>query len=210
MELTEIASRAIEALEAKNEAREEALALSRELTRHAANTIRAVHRGETERAQKMLAEGRAMVETIRSNLRNHPDLYHAGYTQDSLKEFAEANLTYVLITDGAVPEPEDLGVDHAPYLKGLGEAAGELRRHALDQIRRGKVEDGERTLEHMDEIYSVLVSIDFPNAITQGLRRTTDMVRGVLERTRGDLTLALRQDQLEKTLREFERDRRDG
>jgi translin len=135
---------------------------------------------------------------------DYADLYYAGYTQDALKEFAEANITYALITNRPLPDPDELGVEYAAYLNGLGEAAGELRRHVLDLIRHGDLERGEEILSMMDDIYGVLVTIDFPNAITGGLRRTTDMVRGVLERTRGDLTMSLRQEKLQQALRDFE------
>ncbi len=135
---------------------------------------------------------------------DYADLYHAGYTQDALKEFAEASITYALVTDHPLPDPDELGVEYAAYLNGLGEAAGELRRHVLDLIRHGELERGEEILSMMDDIYGVLVTIDFPNAVTGGLRRTTDMVRGVLERTRGDLTMSLRQEKLQQALRNFE------
>jgi len=203
-DLQKIAQAALEALEVKNAAREKVLPLSRELVRHSANTIRAVHRGELAEAKKMLVEGKRMAQKLKGSLAGHPDLYHSGYTQDALKEFAEANITYALIAGEELPSPEELGVEYPAYLKGLGEAAGEMRRHILDLIRHGETERGEEILGSMEDIYGVLVTIDYPEAITYGLRRITDMVRGVLERTRGDLTLAIRQTELEKALREFE------
>lgn len=203
-DLQKIAQAALEALEEKNTAREKALPLSRALVRHSANTIRAVHRGELAEAKKMLVEGKNLAQELKSSLAGHPDLYHSGYTQDALKEFTEANITYALIAGEEVPSPEELGVDYPAYLKGLGEAAGEMRRHILDLIRHGETERGEEILASMEDIYGVLVTIDYPEAITYGLRRITDMVRGVLERTRGDLTLAIRQTELEKALKEFE------
>jgi len=203
-DLQKIAHAAREALEVKNAAREKLLPLSRELVRHSANTIRAVHRGELAEAKKMLVEGRNLAQELKASLAEHPDLYYSGYTQDALKEFAEANITYALIAGEELPGPQELGVDYAAYLKGLGEAAGEMRRHILDLIRHGKTERGEEILGFMDDIYSLLVTIDYPEAITYGLRRITDMVRGVIERTRGDLTLAIRQTELEKALKDFE------
>ena len=203
-DLQKIAQAALEALEAKNAAREKVLPLSRELVRHSANTIRAVHRGELAEAKKMLVEGKNLAQELKGSLAGHPDLYHSGYTQDALKEFTEANITYALIAGEELPSPEELGVEYPAYLKGLGEAAGEMRRHVLDLIRHGETERGEEILGSMEDIYGVLVTIDYPKAITYGLRRITDMVRGVLERTRGDLTLAIRQTELEKALREFE------
>ncbi len=203
-DLEKIAKAALEALEAKNATREKVLPLSRELVRHSANTIRAVHRGELAEAKKMLVEGKRLAQELKASLTEHPDLYYSGYTQDALKEFAEANITYALIAGEELPSPKELGVEYPAYLKGLGEAAGEMRRHTLDLIRHGETERGEEILASMEDIYSVLVTIDYPEAITYGLRRITDMVRGVLERTRGDLTLAIRQTELEKALKEFE------
>jgi translin len=191
--------------EAKSEVRDETLRLSRELIRHCANSIRAAHRGEFESAAELLVTAKALASEMVDGVADYADLYHAGYTQDALKEFAEASITYALITDRSLPDPDELGVEYAAYLNGLGEAAGELRRHVLDLIRHGELERGEEILSMMDDIYGVLVTIDFPNAVTGGLRRTTDMVRGVLERTRGDLTMSLRQDRLQQALRDFEK-----
>jgi len=195
--------------EAKNRVRDEALRLSRELIRHCANAIRATHRSEFENATGLLATAKTLASEMVDGVADYADLYHAGYTQDALKEFAEASITYALITDRPLPDPDALGVEYAAYLNGLGEAAGELRRHVLDLIRHGELERGEKVLSMMDDIYGILVTIDFPNAVTGGLRRTTDMVRGVLERTRGDLTMSLRQEKLQQALRDFE-ERVDG
>ncbi|MDY7041366.1 MAG: haloacid dehalogenase [Chloroflexota bacterium] len=191
-------------LEAKNAARDEVLRRSRALIRDCSRAIRATHRGEFEAAADLLAAARSAAEEMIGGVRQYPDLYYAGYTQDALKEFAEANITYALITDSSLPDPVELGVEDAAYLNGLGEAVGEMRRYVLDIIRHGRTERAERILHAMDDIYGVLVTIDFPNALTSGLRRTTDMVRGVLERTRGDLTMAMRQERLSAALKEAE------
>lgn len=135
----------------------------------------------------------------------YPDLYHAGYTQSALKEYAEANIVLALITEDRLPDPDVLGVDFIPYLGGLGEAAGELRRRILDIIRHGRQQEAERLLDYMDEIYGLLVTIDFPDALTNNLRRTTDMVRGVTERTRGDLTTSFQQGELKRALESVEK-----
>ena len=199
-----IAERIREAFEAKNAARDEALRRSRELIRRCANTIRATHRAEFEEASQLLATAHQAASELVECVADYPDLYYAGYTQDALKELAEASITYALITDEPLPDPDDLSVEYAAYLNGLGEAVGELRRYVLDIIRRGQTERAEEILVAMDDIYAVLVTIDFPDAITRRLRRTTDMVRAVLERTRGDLTMAMRQDKLREALRVFE------
>lgn len=200
-----IAEKIRRSLEAKNEAREKALAHSRSLIHCCALSIRAVHRGQSEEAVDLLATARATAAELKEAVADYPDLYHAGYTQDALKELAEAAITYALINGKSLPTPEELGVSYAAYLNGLGEAVGELRRHILDLIRQGRMERGEDLLSIMDDIYGVLVTMDFPDAITRGLRRTTDMVRGVMERTRGDLTVAMRQDKMQEALLEFEK-----
>jgi len=203
-ELNEIAQLALEVLEARHQTREKALGLSRRLIRHSANTIRAVHRGEFAKAQEMLDEGRVLVEQFNTDVAGEPRIYEAGYVHAALKEFAEASITYALITGQPLPGPDELNMDYPAYLNGLGEAMGEMRRAVLDLIRRGDLDTGEQLLKTMDEVYGVLVTVDYPEALTKGLRRTTDMVRGVTERTRGDLTVAVRQQSLENTLKEFE------
>ena len=202
--LDAIADRIRQDFEAKNTVRDEALRRSRQLIRYCANTIRATHRAEFEEASQLLATAHQAASELVECVADYPDLYYAGYTQDALKELAEASITYALITDAPLPDPDDLGIEYAAYLNGLGEAVGELRRHVLDIIRRGQTERGEEILSAMNDIYAVLVTMDFPDAITGRLRRTTDMVRGVLERTRGDLTMAMRQDKLQEALRAFE------
>ena len=189
----------------KNQAREQAVPLCREALRHSANAIRAVHRGEFEAAQELIERAAGLLREARAALRDHPDIFYAGFVHDAQKEFAEASLTLALVAGRPLPPPEELGVEHAAYLNGLGEAVGELRRHLLDSLRSGDVERCEECLTVMDDIYSVLVTFDYPDAMTGGLRRTTDNVRGILERTRGDLTLAVRQRDLERKLGEFEK-----
>ncbi|OGO26839.1 MAG: haloacid dehalogenase [Chloroflexi bacterium RBG_16_52_11] len=199
--LDEIAERIRQSFEARTEARDRALSQSRALTRACSNTIRAVHRDENDVAEENLSEAHLLVETIQSNLAQYPDLYHAGYTQDALKEYAEAKIVYALILDNPLPAPEELGLEYATYLKGLAETSGELRRRCLDILRHGHSEEAERLLSLMDDIYTVLVTMDYPDAITGGLRRLTDIVRSVNERTRGDMTISLRQEHLEESMR---------
>jgi translin len=190
--------------ELKNAARDAALSASRELIRHCALSIRATHRAEYAEAARLLGRTREIAAQMKSNVAAYPELYFAGYVQDAMKELSEAHIVHALITGATLPDPDTLGVEYAAYLNGLGEAAGELRRYALDIIRHDNSERVEKVLVAMEDIYSLLVTMDFPDALTGGLRRTTDLVRGVLERTRGDLTIAARQEKLEKTLGEFE------
>ena len=193
-----------QAFEAKSAVRDLTLTRSRSLIRSCANSIRATHRGDDKEAQALLQTAREAAAEMVADARQYPDVYFAGYTQDALKELAEAHITRALILTKPLPTPESLYVEEAAYLNGLAEAAGELRRFALDALRRGDVQQAEKILGHMDDIYSVLVTVDFPDAITNGLRRTTDMVRGVLERTRGDVTTAVRQETMKAALAEFE------
>jgi translin len=202
--LDAISDRIRELFNIKNQARDQALAHSRELIRYCANTIRAIHREEFDAARALMQTARKAADELRDDVKDYPDLYHAGYTQDALKEYVEANATYALIRGDALPEPEELNVEYNTYLKGLAEAIGELRRHAVDRIRLGQIEQGNILLDKMDEIYDILVTMDYPDAITAGLRRLTDMVRGVTERTRGDLMVAARQETLEAALRRVE------
>jgi translin len=191
--------------ERTNQARDRALVDSRQVIRHAATAIRALHRGEHEAADRDLEAGRRMVEATRQDLQGHPDLYWAGYVQDAQKEFAEASIVAAMVQGRDLPGPEELEVEDAPYLNGLAEAASEMRRYVLDIIRRGgsaDIAEAERALQLMDDVYTNLITVDFPDSITGGLRRTTDSLRAVLERTRGDLTLTIRQAQLERALRE--------
>ncbi|RPI34814.1 MAG: haloacid dehalogenase [Chloroflexota bacterium] len=202
--LEEIAERIHQAFETRTAARDGALAHARTLTRHCANAIRAIHRNEFDLAKDHLIEAGALVKLLRSNLANFPDLYFAGYTQDALKEYAEANLVGAMVKNQALPTPEELGLEQATYMQGLAEAASELRRRCLDELLHGNSAEAERLLGHMDDVYSVLVTMDYPDAITGGLRRLTDLVRSVVERTRGDLALSLRQEQLQKNLQRLE------
>lgn len=191
----------MQALEAKNRARELALANSRPTIRHCAHSIRASHRGDMEGARELLrAAGDLVAFTQNELLTSHPDIYWAGYVQDAQKEYAEASIVYAVIAGEHMPSAVELRVEPAAYLNGLGEAAGEMRRYVLDRIRHGEVERCEQALNMMEDIYSLLVTVDFPDAITDGLRRTTDMLRGVLERTRGDVTFAIQQRQLTQAL----------
>lgn len=191
-------------LEGVNAARERALAESRQIVRLSANTIRAVHRHDFEEAGGTLADARRMNDGLAELLADYPQIYWAGYMRDAQKEFAEANITLAIIASTPLPAPADIGVENSVYLNGLGEAAGEMRRYALDAMRRGDLERSEQILGVMDEIYGLLVTVDYPDAVTGGLRRTTDMVRGVLERTRGDLTVALQQRTLTEALERVE------
>jgi len=199
-----MAEKARKTLAAKDAARERALQLCREVIRYSTNAIRAVHRGEYEEAKELLASARLLLKDLDKTLSEHQELLDAGFVYNAQKEYAEGCITQALIAGSTFPDPDELGISYAAYLNGLGEAVGELRRHLLDCTRRGEISRCEELLATMDDIYGVLVTMDFPDAITGGLRRTTDIVRGILEKTRGDLTLSFRQRELEEKLEAFE------
>jgi len=202
--LEEIAERIHRVFEARTAARDQALSQTRTLIRFCANAIRAVHRGEWESAREQLDKAGTLACTLRTELADFPDIYYAGYTQDALKEYAEAEIVYAVLDNQPLPTPETLQLEHDTYLRGLAESIGEMRRRCLDILRSGYSSEAERLLTHMDDIYGVLVTMDYPSAVTGGLRRLTDVFRGVIERTRGDLTVSFRQEQLEKSLRATE------
>lgn len=204
MELRYIYDIVKETFDKENDAREKGLALSRDTIQFCANSIRAAHRNDRDEAVKLLGAARANIDAAHALLEPFPRIFYAGFLQDAEKEYAEASATFSLIEEKPLPLPGDLEVGVAPYLNGLGEAIGEMRRHVLDLIRENDLEKGEYILGVMDDVYYLLASVDYPNAITAGLKRTNDMVRGVLERTRGDLTTAIRRQSLERTIKELE------
>ena len=202
--LEKIAEQIHQAFQARTSARDHALSQARTLTRHCANAIRAVHRDEFDVAQEHLDNASSIAKSLHTDLTEYPDLYYAGYTQDALKEYAEASIVYALVINKELPSPQELGLENATYLNGLAESVGEFRRRCLDILRQGYSQDAEQLLQHMDDIYAVLITMDYPNAITGGIRRQTDIARGITERTRGDLTLSLRQEHLEQSMQRLE------
>jgi translin len=202
-EIEALAERAREVLSAKNAAREAGLSRSRETIRHSANAIRAVHRGEFDRASELVSRAGILLAEARGALADHGDVLYAGFVHDAAKEYTEARVTLALISGSDLPGYESLQVEVPAYLNGMAEAVGELRRYLLDRLNAGEIERCTEVLEVMDEVYGILVTFDFPAAMSGGLRRTTDNVRGILERTRGELVLASRQRQLEEAMRRF-------
>lgn len=199
-ELDHIESLSRSTLDARNSAREMALAESRKIIRLSANTIRSLHRGEMDAARALLDEARGLLDGLLSGLEDHHDLQHAGFTIDAQKEFSEATLTFALIDDEPLPSPADLGVDVVPFLHGLGETVGEMRRRLLDQLREGALDEAERLLGEMNQIVDLLASLDYPDGMTSGLRRTTDVSRSLVERSRADLTATVVQERLRAEL----------
>jgi translin len=198
--LEQIAEQIRQKFDIRTAMRDQALTQARQLTRACSLAIRAVHRDDKEIMEAQLSEARDLADKLNKELVHHPDLFFAGYTQDALKEFVEANVTCALIQNQPLLTPEELHVEESTYLNGLAEVVGELRRRTLDILRHGYSQEAERLLGYMDEIYSVLVTMDYPDAITNGLRRQTDLARGIIEKTRGDVTFSLRGEDLTQAI----------
>jgi translin len=195
---------AVDELTGRNQAREQALTVSRQVIRNSANAIRAVHRNDFTEAGRLISEASAKLAETLSIRADNPEIYFAGFLSDARKEFTEANITLAVISGNDIPDAAMLGVDPPAYLNGMAEVIGELRRYILDSLRRDDIGRCEELMELMDEIYGILVTVDFPEAVTAGLRHSTDAMRGVLERTRGDLTISLQQRRLEQRLADRE------
>ena len=200
MDLSNISDDVRQRMDRRVAARERALPAARRSIRASANAIRAIHRGETDAAAALIDESRGHLQEAQRALAQEPEVLYAGFVQDAEKEFAEAQLTRALVTDARVPESDDLGVGLAPYLNGMAESIGEGRRAILDRLRRGEVRDGERILAAMDDMFGVLVTMDYPDAVTGNLRRSTDVARSLVEKTRGDLTSSIVQESLRESL----------
>ena len=189
--LESISKAMLEQFESKDRAREEAFRRSREVIRLCSSSIRYVHRGDLESALGLMQEAGEGLDRIREALKEHQDIRYAGFVDSAEQEYAEARNVYSIIADRMILKPEEVGVEGINYLCGLGDLSGELRRHILDLIRTGRAEEAEPFLEVMEEIHSILMLFDYPDAVTRGLRRKSDLARSMLERTRGDLTNAL-------------------
>jgi translin len=187
-------------LDTKYAARELSLKNSRPIIRNSANAIRALHRGESDLARDLMDEVKGLIAEAEAGLEGHWDIYHAGFFYDAVKEYAEAELTAALLAHEPLPSPSDLGIHAVPYLKGLGEAVGEQRRRLLDQLRKGDLDGAERTFADMEIVHDLLTSLDYPDGMTSGLRRTTDVARALIERSRADLTSTIVQERLRSQL----------
>lgn len=188
-------------MDAMHQTRERALASTRLLIQTCSKCIRHVHRHQFDEAERLMEEARALAAQARENLRPHPELFYAGYLQDAEKEMVEAATLLAMVHEAPLPTPESLGVGPAAYLNGMGEAASEARRYVLDEMRKGRYENAERLLGMMETIYDDLITFDYPDSLTGGLRRTCDALRAVIERTRSDLTLTHSQQELLEALR---------
>lgn len=204
-QLDDIAASAHEYFSVQNRARERALPLCRQMIQNSGNAIRSAHRLQPDKAHELLGQNADVNRQLLEAVAESEEIRQAGFVHDAQKEYAEACITVALIEARPLPVAEDIGVSMPAYLHGLGESIGEMRRYVLDSLRRGDTTRCEELLATMDDFYGVLMGMDYPDMVTHGLRRNSDAARGLIERTRGDLTNALRQDGLEARLAEFEK-----
>lgn len=188
-------------LDPRFEAREKAITESRRVIRSAANAIRALHRSDWDEASRLIAESGDRLATINTAIAETPELQSHGVVVDAAKEFAEARITQAVFTGDTIPSFAELGLDPVPYLHGLGEAVGEMRRRMLDMLRAENLDEAEQLLDQMDDIVDLLAEVDYPDGMTNGLRRTTDVSRSLVERSRSDLTATVVQERLRRDLR---------
>ena len=210
MDLDELTRSLHARFDAKTSARERAIPAARRSIRASANAIRAVHRLDLDLARELIERSQAALREGLEAVGDHPDVRFAGYLQDAQKEYAEANLTLALVAGERLPEPADLGVEDAPYLNGMAEAIGEGRRRILDLLRTGEVDEAGRLLDELEDLFGVLVTMDYPDAVTMNLRRSTDVARSLIEKTRGDLSVAVVARDLRDALDEHARHLREG
>lgn len=200
LDLSALESAVRSELDAKFDAREQALKNCRRIIQGSSKAIRALHRGEIDDARQRLDDVRQLIDEIEPALSQHTDIYHAGFYYDAVKEYAEGELTAALVAGEPLPLPAELGLHAVPYLKGLGEAVGELRRRLLDQLRVGELDAAEGTFGDMEVIHDLLAALDYPDGMTSQLRRTTDVARSLIERSRADLTTTIVQERLRAQL----------
>ena len=200
MDLSGLAESLRAEFDSKSAAREKGLASSRDAIRACGNAIRALHRYEVDTAGELIDNAQKRIDEARKALSNHLDMYHAGFLHDAEKELAEARITFALVTGAPFPTPETTGIPPAAFVKGMAEAIGEIRRHILDLMRRGELKRCEELLASVDDMYYLLVTMDYPDGITYGLRRLTDIARSIIERTRGDFTTSTIQSSLRDAL----------
>ncbi len=197
----DVVSDAREILDARFQAREKAITESRRVIRASANAIRALHRSEFDKAEELANEAKSLLGEINAAVVDTPQVATHNVVTDAAKEYAEARITQAVFTGEEIPTFSELAMDPVPYLHGLGEAVGEMRRRMLDMLRSGDVSGAEHLLNEMDRIVDLLAEIDYPDGMTAGLRRTTDVSRSLVERSRSDLTTTVVQERLRNDLR---------
>ncbi len=202
-----ISARIRENFEVKDSVREEGLKISREIVRECRTASFALHGQDFKKADSSIKAAGKALERLEIIFKGHADIYHAGFVEHAQQEYSEVSVLSSLLKEGGeerIPSPDELRVEYAAYLNGLGDVVGELRRHVLDLIRKESFERAEVFLGIMENIHAMLMDFDYPDAITRGLRRKTDVSRALIEKTRGDVVNAIGQKKLEVAIRNLE------
>jgi translin len=192
-------------LKAKDETREKVITHSREVIRRAGSSVLAVHKRDKKALDENMDAAKAALEAALDLCRVQQEYYYVGPMPQAFQEYAEAACVRAMVAGKPLPKPSSLGIPVEPYTTGLADAVGEMRRYALDSLRRDDLKEAERALGIMEEIYTALKGFDFPRAVVPNLRRKVDVMRRLLEETRGDVTLAqqghLIRESIEKALK---------
>ena len=204
MSLKSILEKIQEELRKREGVREEVQKDMRRATRLSKQAILFTHQERFEDAKNLLEEAGRIFSKLREASKGHPDLFHSGLVSAAFEEYAEAYTLLMLIEEDRFIGPEELGIPVISYVLGLGDVVGELRRRALDSIRKGKVEAAEKCLETMEHIYSELSAMDDAYLLVSGLRRKCDVARRLIEITRGDVTIEARRSALERSILKLE------
>ena len=194
-----------EELKQKEEAKEETQKNMRKATRLSKQAILLTHRGKFAEAKKLLIETNKLFTALTKLAQKHPELFYFGIVDAAFQEYAEAQILLSLIEKKRFISPEELNVPSIDYVLGLADVIGELRRRALDMLRRGNVRTAEKCLETMETIFSELTAMDDAYMLLPGLRRKCDIARHVIESTRGDVTIETRRTFLERSIKNLEK-----
>ncbi len=204
MNLEEIGKEIEEVLDEKDSVREIAIKSSREIIRIASRVITKLHRRENE-----IEEIRRIKEEVwhlRSLLLNeYPDLFYSGFVQNALQEYVEALLLEAIINKKDIPSPKELYVNPSAYLMGCGDVVGELRREVLESLRVGNFNQAESYLQLMEEFYEMLMRFNYPSGLVP-IKQKQDVARALVEKTRGEITIAAMNRNLELKIEKFEKE----
>jgi len=201
--LEEVMKRAAAELRAREKARDEVLSRARRARMLSKQAIMLIHNDDPTEAEAKIEEAKKLLDEVEPPLKEHADLRGFEPVYAAREEYAEASILHGLKTTADFPRPEMIGVPLYTYLLGLGDVVGELRRDALDSLRVGDLEAAEADLDLMEHIYLSLVSMEEASLLLKGLRRKLDIARGVIERTRGELTAEIGRQKLSKSIEQL-------
>jgi translin len=185
--LEDLVKRGAEELRLRDKALDTVMARARRARILSKQAILKLHTDEKSEAKKRLEEASSLIVKMNEIIKKNPELARFDQVSAAKEEYSEASIIMSLMKSGEFPDPTELGVPITSYLLGLGDVPGELRRQALDALRVGNMETAEARLSMMEEIYLSLMTME-EAPLLKGLRRKMDITRGVIERTRSEVT----------------------